>query len=150
MITYKKGNLLEDQAEALVNTVNCSGVMGKGIALAFRKAFPDNYALYRAACVAGELQVGKLWVVSGFNLIYGQKTIINFPTKKHWRDPSQYGWIEAGLMALAVYLEINPANSLAMPALGCGNGGLDWSKVKPMIEKYLSGINLDIRVYEPG
>ncbi|SEO08074.1 O-acetyl-ADP-ribose deacetylase (regulator of RNase III), contains Macro domain [Mucilaginibacter gossypiicola] len=149
MIMYLKGNLLEDEAEALVNTVNCVGVMGKGIALAFRHAFPDNYLLYRAACVAGELQVGKLWVVSDFNLICGQKVIINLPTKKHWRNPSQYGWVEAGLQALAGYLQSNPVGSLAMPAPGCGNGGLAWSKVKPLVERYLSGLDMEIRVYEP-
>ncbi|NVM66864.1 O-acetyl-ADP-ribose deacetylase (regulator of RNase III) [Mucilaginibacter sp. SG538B] len=149
MITYKNGNLPDDSAEGLVNTVNCVGVMGKGIALAFRKAFPDNYALYRAACIAGEIQVGKLWVVSDFNLIYGRKVIINLPTKKHWRDPSRYEYIEAGLSALVAYLKINPLHSMALPALGCGNGGLDWKKVRPVIEAYLSELNIDIRVYEP-
>jgi len=140
---------LEDSAEALVNTVNCVGVMGKGIALAFRKAFPDNYALYRAACIAGEIQIGKLWVVSDFNLIYGQKVIINLPSKKHWRDPSQYAYVEAGLSALTAYLKANHLQSIALPAPGCGNGGLDWKNVRPMIEAYLSELEMDIRVYEP-
>lgn len=149
MITYKNGNLLDDDAEALVNTVNCVGVMGKGIALAFRKAFPDNYALYRAACVANQIQIGSLWVVSDYNLLTWKKMIINFPTKTHWRYPSEYAYVEAGLIALVSHLQTHPVSTIAMPALGCGNGGLDWEIVRGMIEKYLSGLKVDIRVYEP-
>jgi O-acetyl-ADP-ribose deacetylase (regulator of RNase III) len=147
MITYRKGNLLEDDAEALVNTVNTVGVMGRGIALAFKKVFPENYLLYRAACIAGEIRTGKLWIVRDSSLLTGEKLIINFPTKEHWRDPSTYAFVESGLLAMVDYLKHTPVKSMAIPPLGCGNGGLDWPVVKGMIEKYLSEIECDIRVY---
>ncbi|AYL96549.1 macro domain-containing protein [Mucilaginibacter celer] len=150
MITYTQGNLLADKAEALVNTVNCVGVMGKGIALAFREAFPLNYKLYRAACAAGEVQPGKLFIVSDFNLFYGQKRIINFPTKTDWRKPSQYEYVESGLKALVGHLNANPVATLALPALGCGNGGLNWERVKEMIESQLGDLPAAISVYEPA
>jgi O-acetyl-ADP-ribose deacetylase (regulator of RNase III) len=150
MITYTRGNLLADKAEALVNTVNCVGVMGKGIALAFRQAFPVNYELYRAACVAGKVQPGRLFIVSDFSLFYGQKRIINFPTKTDWRKPSQYDYVESGLRVLAGHLNANPITTLAMPALGCGNGGLQWERVRGMIESHLGELPIDVRVYEPG
>ncbi|WP_432328183.1 macro domain-containing protein [Mucilaginibacter sp. P25] len=149
MITYKKGNLLEDDAKALVNTVNCVGFMGKGIALAVRKIFPDNYTLYRAACVAGQVKIGELFIVPDASLLTGEKLIINFPTKTHWRYPSEYAYIEKGLTALRIYLEVNDLPGLAMPAPGCGSGGLDWNIVRRMIEMELSGLRADIRVYEP-
>jgi O-acetyl-ADP-ribose deacetylase (regulator of RNase III) len=149
MISYTRGNLLADKAEALVNTVNCVGVMGKGIALAFRKAFPVNYDLYRAACVAGEVQPGKLFIVNDFNLLYGQKRIVNFPTKADWRKPSQYEFVESGLKALVGHLNANPIGTLALPALGCGNGGLDWQRVKGMIESNLGDLPTAVVVYEP-
>ncbi|WEA00704.1 macro domain-containing protein [Mucilaginibacter sp. SJ] len=150
MITYKKGNLLNDEAFALVNTVNTVGVMGKGIALAFKKAFPDNYLLYRAACLTGKVCVGELFIVPDSTLLMGQRLIINFPTKKDWRDPSEYEFVELGLGKLRNLIISNKINSIAMPALGCGNGGLDWEKVRPMIEGALEGLDCAVSVYEPG
>src|SRR5690606_33711753 len=97
MIRYVAGNRLDSKAQALVNTVNTVGVMGKGIALQFKKAFPENYHLYKKACKAGEIEIGKLFVTRDSNLHAGEKIIINFPTKKHWRNPSQYRYIQAGL-----------------------------------------------------
>ena len=142
MIRYTTGNIMDSSAEALVNTVNTVGVMGKGIALQFKQAFPHNFNVYKQACVNGQLTTGKILAVKDSELLMGERLIINFPTKQHWKMPSQYDFVESGLIALVSYLQDNPVKSLAMPALGCGNGGLDWNKVKPLIERHLS--NLDI------
>jgi len=144
MITYVTGNLLEDKSEVLVNTVNTVGVMGKGIALAFKQAFPHNFKEYAEACKNKTLTIGKILAVRDTNLLYGDKLIINPPTKAHWRQPSEYEYVEAGLVAMVVYLKANPVSSLALPALGCGNGGLDWIVVKTIIDKYLQ---LDISIF---
>lgn len=123
MITYHKGDLLKDDADCLINTVNTVGVMGKGVALAFKNAFPYNYLTYRNAFAAKQLAIGKLLVVQDNNLRLGQKIIINFPTKTHWRLPSEYTYIIQGLNTLREYLSENDVSSIAMPAPGCGNGG---------------------------
>jgi len=149
MITYKKGDLLADEAFALVNTVNMGGVMGKGIALAFKKEFPFNYRCYVDACQGGLVCIGKMLCMDDTCLLYGTKLIINFPTKIVWWKPSEYYYIEAGLEALVTCISDHKIQSIAIPALGCGNGGLDWQIVKPMIEKHLSGINATINIYEP-
>ena len=149
MITYVKGNLLQSPAVALVNTVNTAGVMGKGIALQFKKAFPHNFEVYRQACKNGELAIGKILAVKARNLLWGEKLILNFPTKTDWRLPSEYEYIERGLVALREYVTIHQVESLAIPPLGCGNGGLDWLKVKPMIADAMEGIELPIWIYEP-
>ena len=149
MINYQTGDLLQSQAEALVNTVNTVGVMGKGIALQFREAFPHNYKKYLDACKKKELQPGVLLSVWDNNLQSGQKLIINFPTKVHWRNPSKYEYIEKGLDALRDLLLKKPIKSIAIPPLGSGNGGLDWQKVKPLIETKLKDLDVDIQVYEP-
>lgn len=149
MITYRKGDLLKDDADCLVNTVNTVGIMGKGIALAFKNAFPHNYLAYRNAFSAKQLAIGRLLVVEDNNLLLGQKTIINFPTKTHWRLPSEYTYVVQGLTALHSFLTGSAINSVAMPAPGCGNGGLDWGRVKPLLEEKLSNLPVDIRVYEP-
>ncbi len=149
MITYLKGDLLQDEAEVLVNTVNTVGVMGKGVALAFKNAFPHNFAVYQLACRNKELAIGGLIVVRDSNLLSGDKTIINFPTKTHWRLPSEYAYIVQGLIALHKYLSENAVKSIAMPAPGCGNGGLDWNIVKRLINGHLGGLSTAIRVYEP-
>lgn len=149
MLRYTTGNLLDSSAEALVNTVNTVGVMGKGIALQFKQAFPHNYSLYKQACANGTLTTGKLLAVKDSELLLGERLIINFPTKQHWKMPSRYEYIESGLIALVAYLKKNPVGSLAMPALGCGNGGLDWHKVRPTIEQHLSELNMSIWLYEP-
>jgi O-acetyl-ADP-ribose deacetylase (regulator of RNase III) len=150
MIHYIKGNLLESSAEAIVNTVNTVGVMGKGIALQFKSQYPINYKLYAAACKAHEVQVGQLFVTEETTLLGGKKIIINFPTKTDWRKPSEYGYIESGLKALVALIKSKQIKSIAIPALGAGNGGLDWFKVKKMIEDYLSPVDCEIQLYEPN
>jgi len=149
MITYVKGNLLESPAVALVNTVNTVGVMGKGIALQFKKAFPYNFGVYKRACADGEVAIGKILAVADRNLIYGDKLILNFPTKTHWRLPSEYIYIENGLFALRDYMLFHRVESIALPALGCGNGGLYWPKVKALIDKAFQDFDIPVWVYEP-
>ena len=151
MINYTKGDLLSSKAYALVNTVNVVGVMGKGIALHFKNMFPHNFEVYADACRRKEIQIGKMLVVKDCNPELGERLIINFPTKSHWRYPSKYNYIESGLRDLISVIRENHITSIAIPPLGCGNGGLDWSIVKRMIEDALSVIeNVDIEVYEPS
>ncbi len=149
MIKYIKGNILESYAQALVNTVNTVGVMGKGIALQFKKAFPNNFKAYADACRKNEIEIGKLFVTKESTLSTGEKIIINFPTKKSWRKPSEYIYIEKGLDDLIRILESNQITSIAIPPLGAGNGGLEWEKVKKIIEQKLKHLDIDIFVYEP-
>ena len=149
MITYITGNILECQAQALVNTVNTMGIMGKGIALQFKKAFLNNYKAYVEACDRKEIEIGKLFVTRDRNLNMGEKIIINFPTKKDWRKPSEYSYIEEGLNDLVNVIKRNQIKSIAIPPLGAGNGGLEWERVKRLIEKKLSSVDIDIFVYEP-
>lgn len=149
MITYRTGNLLEATTQALVNTVNTVGVMGKGIALQFKEAFPNNNKVYIKSCKEGSLVVGKLLVVSESTL-EREVIIVNFPTKKDWKQRSAYAFIESGLVALVQELNKGFIQSIAIPPLGCGNGGLDWVKVKPMMEHYLGDLSVDIQIYEPN
>lgn len=150
MIRYIKGNILESDAQAIVNTVNTVGVMGKGIALQFKKSYPFNYKMYREAFKNNELAIGKLLVINDSNLYSGEKIIINFPTKKDWRKPSEYEFIETGLNDLIKVVEKHQIKSIAIPPLGSGNGGLDWVKVKKIIENKLAQLSIDIIVYEPS
>ena len=146
---FTRGNLLEAEVEALVNAVNTVGVMGKGIALGFKHRFPDNFAAYAAACRAGVVQVGTMFVhrEAAGDL---PRWIINFPTKKHWRDPTKIEWVETGLAALADVVRENQIRSIALPALGCGNGGLGWEQVRPKIEAAFSSLpEVDVLVFEP-
>ena len=149
MIIEVKGNLLESPAVALVNTVNTVGVMGKGIALQFKNAFPHNFEVYKRACADGEVAIGEILAVEDRNLLYGNKLILNLPTKTHWRLPSEYTYVENGLLALRDYMLIHLVQSIALPALGCGNGGLDWQKVKAMMEDALGDFQIPVWVYEP-
>lgn len=149
MMKYLTGNILESNAQALVNTVNTEGVMGKGIALQFKKAFPSNFKAYAEACKKGGVEVGKLFVTRDSNLDAGEKLIINFPTKKEWRKPSEYAFIEAGLDDLVRIVADYDIKSIAIPPLGAGNGGLDWEKVKRIIADKLGHLDIDILVYEP-
>jgi O-acetyl-ADP-ribose deacetylase (regulator of RNase III) len=142
--------LLESHAEALVNTVNTVGVMGKGIALQFREAYPENYRVYRDACRNHQLHVGEMLVTEDSNLMSGRKLIVNFPTKTHWKLPSEYAYIEQGLSALRREILRLHIRSIAIPPLGSHNGGLDWQRVKPMIETALAGLDCDILIYEPS
>ncbi|MDM1444415.1 macro domain-containing protein [Myroides odoratimimus] len=142
--------MLQSKAEALVNTVNIVGVMGKGIALQFKEAFPYNNKKYIESCKNKELVIGKILAVWDENLLYGKKLILNFPTKAHWRSPSKYEYIELGLIALREIIINEKIKSVAIPPLGSGNGGLDWEKVKPMIINSLKGLNSEIMIYEPN
>jgi O-acetyl-ADP-ribose deacetylase (regulator of RNase III) len=149
MITFTQGNLLEAEAEALVNTVNTVGVMGKGIALMFKEAFPENFREYESACKEGILQVGHMFVTERHDLM-GPRWIINFPTKKHWRHLSKMEWIVDGLQDLRRVIEERNINSIALPPLGSGNGGLNWSDVRPLIESTFESLDaVDVLVYEP-
>lgn len=149
MISFTKGNLLDADVEALVNTVNEVGVMGKGIALMFKEAFPDNFQRYDVACKNGEVAVGKMFVTRRDQLD-GPRRIINFPTKKHWRTKTKIEWITSGLADLRRVIEKNSIKSIAIPPLGSGNGGLDWSDVRPHIVAALDGLSgVEVVIYEP-
>ncbi len=149
MIQYITGNILDSSAQAIVNTVNTMGVMGKGIALQFKKAYPNNYKSYVKACNNNELHVGKMFVTLDSNTTSGEKIIINFPTKTNWKKPSEYKYIEDGLENLVEVIREMEIKSIAIPPLGAGNGGLNWEKVKIIIEQKLKDSNVDIYVYEP-
>jgi len=149
MICTESGNLLESKAEALVNTVNCVGIMGKGIALQFKQAFPDNFKAYEKACQNYEVAIGKMFVYSTGKL-FSPKYIINFPTKQHWKSKSRIEDIEAGLNDLKRVLKKLNIRSIAIPPLGSGLGGLDWFAVKKLIIKELSDVQeVEILLYEP-
>lgn len=134
MLEQGRGNLLEADAEALVNTVNCVGVMGKGVALQFKQAYPENFRIYQRACRAGEVVPGRMLVVPTGRSV-GPRFIINFPTKRHWKGRSRIEDIRDGLFDLIKQVERLDVRSIAVPPLGCGNGGLDWVEVKPLIEE---------------
>lgn len=133
MLEICSGNLLEANAEALVNPVNCVGVMGKGLALQFKKAFPENFEEYQRACQDGEVKPEQMFIVPTGYLTHPHY-IINFPTKRHWKKLSHIEDIEVGLQALIEAVRWLKIRSVAVPPLGCGNGGLAWSRVAPMIE----------------
>ncbi len=150
MIEITHGDLLEADVEALVNTVNTVGVMGKGIALQFKKAFPENYRTYRDACERGDLQPGRMFVFETGRM-FNPRYIVNFPTKRHWRNRSRLDDVRAGLDALAGEIRERDIASVAIPALGCGHGGLDWRVVRPLIEEAMAEVP-DVRalLYEPA
>jgi O-acetyl-ADP-ribose deacetylase (regulator of RNase III) len=149
MIRFTTGNLLEANAEALVNTVNTVGVMGKGVALMFKEAYPENYQAYRAACKKGKVRVGHMFVHERTSVM-GPKWIINFPTKEHWRGKSRIEWIRDGLVDLRRTVQELGIRSLAIPPLGAGQGGLRWEDVRPEIESALSDLGaVEVVVYEP-
>ncbi|MHB0916670.1 MAG: type II toxin-antitoxin system antitoxin DNA ADP-ribosyl glycohydrolase DarG [Thiobacillus sp.] len=148
MITFTQGNLLEARAEALVNTVNTVGVMGKGIALMFKERFGENFRRYAAACKAKEVQTGKMFVTPVHELD-GPRWIVNFPTKQHWRAPSRMEWVVEGLQDLRRFLIEQQVKSIAIPPLGAGNGGLKWADVREQIELALGDLDIDILVFEP-
>ncbi len=150
MIEFKVGDLLKSDAQALVNTVNTVGVMGKGIALQFKDTFRHNTKVYIDVCKKKELEPGKLLSVWDENMLFGKKLIINFPTKTHWRQPSKYEYIQKGLIALREEIIKKDIKSIAIPPLGAGNGGLDWEVVKPMIVAALSDLAVDIQIFEPN
>ncbi len=149
VIRYTKGDILDADVEALVNTVNTVGVMGRGIALHFKQAFPENFKAYAAACERGDVQPGRMFVFETDQLT--PRWIINFPTKKHWRGKSRMEYIETGMDSLIEEIQERGIRSIAIPPLGSGLGGLDWKQVRPIIERRLSEVtDVDATIYEPG
>ncbi len=149
MFEFKQGNLLLEKADAIVNTVNCVGIMGKGIALQFKKAYPDNFRQYESACKKGQVILGKMFIVN-LNTLVQPHYIINFPTKLHWKSDSKIENIEKGLLSLSEDIKRLNIKSIAIPPLGCGFGGLKWEDVKPKIESILGTLK-DVRIviFEP-
>ena len=149
MIELVEGNLLEAQTDALVNAVNTQGVMGKGIALLFKERFPKMFDDYRTACAAGEVQPGRMHVFDRGNA-FQPRFIINFPTKRDWRSPSRLEDVESGLIALVDEIRRRHIRSVALPALGCGNGGLEWQTILPRITAAFEKIeHVRVVVYPP-
>ena len=146
MITYMSGDLFRSPAKVLVNTVNTVGVMGKGIALRFKRIYPEMFEMYRNHCERGDLRIGQLFLYKTPN-----KWVLNFPTKKHWRNPSREEYIESGLKKLrACYPELG-MTSIAFPELGCGNGELNFeAQVRPLMERYLGGLSIPTFIYLRG
>ena len=150
MIEYKNGDILAENVEALVNTVNCVGIMGRGIALQFKNTFPDNFRAYVTACKHHEVQPGRMFVFDADRLM-NPRYIINFPTKRHWKGKSRIEDIELGLADLAKEIRSRNIKSIAVPPLGSGLGGLDWSEVRPRIEAALNKIDgLKVVLFEPN
>ena len=151
MIEYKVGDMFTEDVEALVNSVNCVGVMGRGIALQFKNVFPENFKAYAEACSREEVQPGRMFVFETGQMMGAPSYIINFPTKRHWRGKSRMEDIESGLRALAQEVTKRNIRSIALPPLGSGLGGLDWPMVRSRIEDALQNIE-DVRVvvFEPG
>src|SRR6187431_1687661 len=150
MIEYKKGDILRADVEALVNTVNCVGIMGRGVALQFKNAFPDNFKAYAAACSREEVQPGRMFVFETHSFT-NPRYIINFPTKRHWRGKSRIEDIESGPAALVSEVQQRGITSIAIPPLGCGLGGLDWRDVRPLIERAFAALpGVRALVFEPN
>jgi O-acetyl-ADP-ribose deacetylase (regulator of RNase III) len=149
VIRYVQGDILDADAEALVNTVNSVGVMGRGIALQFKRAYPANFKAYAAACKRGEVQPGRMFVFDTGELT-NPRYIINFPTKVHWRGKSRIEDIEAGLEALVEEIRARAIKSIAIPPLGSGLGGLNWANVRPLIERAMEEVpDMEVAIYEP-
>ncbi len=149
MVEYTTGNILDADAEALVNAVNCVGVMGKGVALQFKEAYRNNFVQYKQACTMGKVQPGQMFITETGN-VSNPRYIINFPTKRHWRAKSRSVDIENGLRSLVADIQQLNISSIAIPALGCGNGGLNWDEIRQQIEVAVSSLS-DVRIilYEP-
>ena len=143
MLIYRRTSILESSAQTLVNTVNCVGVMGKGLAHAFKEREPRMFDAYKAICDNGALVPGKLWLWRGVN-----NWVLNFPTKKHWRQPSKLEWIEAGLEKFVAAHQEQGIREISFPLLGCGNGGLTWAEVQPVMEHYLKSVNIPVYVHD--
>ena len=140
MLTYIRTNILESKAQTVTNTVNTVGVMGKGLASSMKKRYPAMFAAYAKLCAEHQLHVGQLWLWKS-----PTQWVLNFPTKKHWRNPSKLSYIESGLQKFVAEYEQRGIWEIAFPRLGCGNGGLDWDDVRPLMERYLA--NLPIQIY---
>lgn len=149
MIRYVTGNLLVAHVEALVSAVNTVGVMGKGIALQFKETFPENFLAYEDACRCGAVAIGRMFVTETGRLD-GPRWIINFPTKKDWRHASKLEYVRSGLIDLVRIIRERGMKSIALPALGCGQGGLDWAQVNHVIDGALADLSdVDVLVYRP-
>ena len=147
-IEYTTGDLLAADVDALVNPVNCVGAMGKGLALQFKRAYPGNYDAYVKACRRGDVRPGRMFTYETGK--EGPRLVVNFPTKRHWKDSSRIEDIEAGLRGLAWEIATRGIRSVALPAVGCGLGGLDWTEVCERIESTLGGLGaVRVVVYEP-
>lgn len=145
MIKYiEGGNIFDSKCQTLVNTVNCVGVMGKGLALDFKKKYPLMFERYKHFCNEGQIEIGRLHLVKNVNYDHW---ILNFPTKKHWRNNTKIEWVEIGLKHFLETYEKIGVTSVAFPLLGCGNGKLKKEDVLPLMEKYLSQCNIDIEIY---
>lgn len=150
MISFKTGDILKEDTEALVNTVNCVGVMGRGVALQFKKAFPENFESYAVACKRKEVQPGRMFVFTTGRLT-NPKYIINFPTKRHWRGKSRMEDIERGLVSLVEEVRTRNIRSIAIPPLGSGLGGLEWAEVRDHIERAMQKLgDVAVVVFEPS
>ncbi len=149
-ISITRGDLLKQEVDAIVNAVNCEGVMGKGIALQFRNRWTGNYNAYRDACKQGRVQVGQMFVYDN-GVIERPHYIFNFPTKKHWRDKSKLEFVRDGLLDLVEQIKKLEIQSIAIPALGCGLGGLEWHDVRPLIESTFAELpHVEVRLFVPG
>lgn len=153
-VYFKQGDLFQTDAEGIVNTVNCVGVMGKGVALEFKNRWPENFKAYKKLCDSEQLRPGHVFIYDTNDLFSdsakSQRYLINFPTKNHWRSKSKFSYIEQGLDDLIVQLEKSNIKSVALPPLGCGNGGLDWNQVKDLLIQKLSKIqNINFYIYGP-
>jgi len=146
VIEYRKGNILECECEAITNTINVFGVMGAGLALQFKQRYPNMFKVYKAACNKKEVVVGKMWLWKT-----DDKLIVNFPTKNHWRNPSEVFYIKEGLVDLQCIIVEHNLKSLGLPALGCNLGKLRWDVVKSLIEEWYISLPNDFKlvVYEP-
>jgi O-acetyl-ADP-ribose deacetylase (regulator of RNase III) len=143
MLIYRRTSILESPAQTIVNTVNCVGVMGKGLAHAFKEREPAMYQAYKRICDLNALAPGKLWLWRG-----SDSWVLNFPTKIHWRNPSKLEWIEAGLAKFVDQYDRQGIEEISFPRLGCGNGGLDWDDVRPIMEQYLSPLPIPVYVHD--
>ncbi len=149
MIHHTQGDILKDESEAVVNTVNCVGVMGRGIALQFRNVYPENFKAYKKACKKGEVQPGRMFMTETGQ--FAPRYIINFPTKRHWRGKSRMEDIDSGLAALVNLIREENIRSIAIPPLGSGLGGLEWSDVRQRIHDALASLpDVEVSLYEPG
>lgn len=149
MIVVTRADILTANVEAIVNPVNCVGVMGKGVALEFKRAYPANFALYKAACERGDMKPGTVYTVLTGKRV-NPRYIINFPTKRHWRDNSRMEDIESGLSNLVEVVKLYGIKSIAIPALGCGLGGLQWDEVRPRIEHAFADVTgVEVYILEP-
>jgi O-acetyl-ADP-ribose deacetylase (regulator of RNase III) len=143
MLKYHRTSMLTSRAQTVVNTVNTVGVMGKGIAATFKARYPEMFTAYRKLCTEGQLQIGQLWLWQA-----PEQWVLNFPTKQHWRNPSKLSYIDAGLRKFVAEYERRGVREISFPRLGCGNGGLDWEKVRPLMESYLAPLPIPVFIHD--